>query len=315
MTEHDVVLVTSRTFGSATTDYGALLGRDGVEVVHGAAGHEPAHLAAVLPRVTQWIAGVGPVTEEHLAVAGRLRLVARFGTGVDAVDLAAARRHGVLVTSTPGVNADAVADFALAMILAGLTRLVGSAPRGLRSALDSTVTGLWGLGQVGGRLCVRLRALGLTVLAHDPFVPPAAFARAGAEPCDARELAVRCDVVSLHLPGGAPVVTRSWLSGVRRRPVLVNTARSSLVDPLALSEALRAGRLSGYLTDVDDAETLSAALTDEELRGGVFATPHLAAHTREAVDAMAAAVYEQVRASLAGVTPPGGVALPIGHEL
>ncbi len=81
----------------------------------------------------------------------------------------------------------------------------------------------------------------MVVLAHDPHVPPETFASLGAPPCGPEDLAGRCDVVSLHLPAGEVVATEGWLAVVQRRPLLVNTAGSSLGDPVALAGAIRTG--------------------------------------------------------------------------
>jgi len=100
-----VVLVTARSFGTGTRDLAAELSADGIRVLRGPADHRA--LEPLLAQADAWIAGTGPVTDAHLAAAPRLRIVARYGVGVDAVDLAAAARRGVLVTNTPGANSGA----------------------------------------------------------------------------------------------------------------------------------------------------------------------------------------------------------------
>ena len=107
-----VVLVTSRSFGSGTAPVEAELAAAGLRVVRGSTVHDPAELAPLLADAVAWIAGTAPVTDAHLAAAPRLRVVARYGVGVDSVDLAAAARRGVAVTNTPAANSDAVADSA-----------------------------------------------------------------------------------------------------------------------------------------------------------------------------------------------------------
>src|ERR1700749_2849398 len=164
-----IVLVTSRSFSTGTQDL--------VERLR-AAGHDLAALDEPLGRAVGWIAGTGPVTAEHLRRAPQLRVVARYGVGVDAVDLVAAAARGVVVTNTPGANSDAVADHALALLLARL-RDVPCGDRRVRRGdwsarrgreLGSLTVGVLGFGRIGRGVARRLAGFGATVLAHDPFL-------------------------------------------------------------------------------------------------------------------------------------------------
>ena len=134
---------------------------------------------------TAWIAGTGPVSAAHLDAAPRLRLVARYGVGVEAVDVAAAADRGVLVTNTPGANSDAVADHAVALMLA-LLRDITVGDRAVRGGdwqvrrgrqLGSVTVGIVGLGRIGRGVAARLQGFGTTVLGYDPYVD-ASLARA-----------------------------------------------------------------------------------------------------------------------------------------
>ena len=108
------VVVTSRSFSSGGVDLVARLESEGLTVVRGSTTHEPEAIGPVLRDAVAWIAGTAPVTARHLEAAPALRVVARYGTGVDAVDLSAAARAGVVVTNTPGANSAAVAEHAIA---------------------------------------------------------------------------------------------------------------------------------------------------------------------------------------------------------
>ena len=104
-----VILVTSRSFGDGDLDGHARAAEAGHTIVRGPAHHPLDDLAEVLPTVDAWIAGTGPVTTEHLDLAPRLVVIARYGVGVEAVDVAAATGRGIVVSNTPGANAEAVA--------------------------------------------------------------------------------------------------------------------------------------------------------------------------------------------------------------
>ena len=310
-----VVLVTSRSFSSGSLDLVARLTGSGVRVVRGPADHDLGALRGDLGAAVAWIAGTGPVTDAHLAAAPGLRIVARYGVGVDAVDLAAAAGRGVVVTNTPGANSEAVAEHALALILAAVRHVVDG-DRAVRDG-DWSVTrtrelrnlrvGVVGFGRIGRALTARLRLFGTTVLAHDPVVPAADVVAAGAVPTGLAELPAACDVVSLHAPGDQRVVDAAWLASAGGL-VLVNTARAALVDEDAVAAAVRDGRLAAYAADdLGPGGDAASPLLAPDLAGRVVLTPHTAAQTVEAVDAMGAGATDAVLAVLAGTTPPNVV--------
>lgn len=307
-----VVLVTSRSFSSGPRDLIGELTAAGAQVIYGPAEHALPALSGALARTTAWIAGAGPITRDHLAAAPNLRLIARYGVGIDALDLEAAADLGVLVTTTPGANTDAVADHALALALALLRHLIAAhrdaraqqwRPR-LAREVASLHVGIVGFGRIGRSFSARMTALGSTVSAYDPLLTPHDIAAAGAEPADLADLA-SCDVVSLHAPGGEVLIDADWLAMVKPGLLLINTARASLVDQQAVADALRRGALGGYATDdlgVTATDSAHPVLADD-LADLVIATPHCAAQTEEAVDTMSAATTQAVLAVLAGRHP------------
>lgn len=121
----------------------------------------------------------------------------------------------------------------------------------------------------------------------------------------ATQLARRADLVRLHAPGGAPIVDESWLRRARRGAVIVNTARADLIDETEVASALRDGRLAAFAADVLDRERNDAPnpLLADDLADRVTGTPHIAAHTTEAVDAMSDVATRDVLAVLAGHAP------------
>ena len=311
-----IVLVTSRSFSSGVQDLVGELAAAGLDVVRGPATHDLNALREPLSQAVGWIAGTGPITAEHLAQAPQLRVLARYGVGVDAVDLTAAAERGVVVTNTPGANSNAVADHALARLrdVAGGDRRVRSGDWTVRRSreLGSLTVGLLGFGRIGQGVARRLAGFGATVLAHDPFLDAEAIRAAGAEPVTADELPARCDAVSLHAPGGRCVVDADWLDRARDGLILVNTARADLVDEAAVAAALRAGRLGGYAADTLAGESSGTAgpLLADDLAELVLITPHTGAQTVEAVDRMGASATADLLAVLSGADPTHPVRTP-----
>lgn len=306
-----VIAVSSRSFGSGQADVVAQLTRADCRVERIPVDHDLARCAPVLAEADAWIAGVAAVTEAHLDTAPRLRVLARYGVGVDAVDLAAAAARDVVVTSTPGANEGAVAEHALGLTLAAL-RSVTAGDRAVRAGewsrgrargreISALTVGAVGAGRIGLGYLRRSSALGADVLAHDPFIG----SLDGIELVSLTELVERCDVVSLHLPGGEEVVTEDLLAAAPPGLVLVNTARADLVDEDAVARSLRSGRLAAFAADTLRGEGggCPGPLISAELADRVVVTPHTAAQTVQAIDAMSLMTTHDVLAVLDGRAP------------
>ncbi len=308
-----VILVTSRSFSDGDLDLTEHAIRAGHRILRGPAHHDIGELQALLHGSDAWIAGTGPITEEHLAAAPRLKIIARYGVGTEAVDLEAAERRGIPVTNTPGANADAVADHAVALTLAAL-RLIPDGDRRVRTGdwsvrrgreLGAATVGIVGFGRIGRGVARRLSGFGSSVLVADPFVSDDVVRSAGASPSTLDELFGRTDVISLHAPGGQRLVDADRLATVRHGSVIVNTARADLVDEAAVSRALRDGVLAAYAADTLDGDTASTGspLLDADLADRVIITPHLGAQTTQAIDNMGRMSLDDVISVLRGAEP------------
>lgn len=308
-----VILATSRSFSSGSRDLIGELASAGHTVTVAGSGHDLDELRPALADAVAWIAGTGPVTAEHLAAAPRLKVVARYGVGFEAVDLEAARERGIVVTNTPGANSGAVADHTVGLMLAVL-RGTTEGDRRVRAGdwsvlrgreLGSLTVGIVGFGRIGQGVARRLSGFGSRVVAHDPWLADDAIRGAGAEPLDVASMAARCDLVSLHAPGGTAIVDAGWLASARPGLVLVNTARPDLVDEEAVASALRNGVIAGFAADTlaGDTSGLPSPLLAEDLADRVIVTPHFGAQTVEAVDGMGSLAVDNVLAVLSGAAP------------
>lgn len=306
------ILITSRSFGTGARDLVGLLASEGHEVSRRDSAHDLDDLAPVLAQTEAWIAGTGEITADHLAAAPRLRVVARYGVGTEAVDLEAAAACGVTVTNTPGANSEAVADHAMALMLSAL-RSVADGDRRLRAGDWSTVrarqlralnVAVIGFGRIGRGVTQRLRGFGSTVLAVDPMVDDRTILAAGARRSTLAQ-ARDADVVTLHAPGGEVLIDDDWLRGASSPVLLVNTARADLIDEAALAAALHDGLVTAFAADTlaGDTAAMASPLLDAGLKDRVTLTPHLGAQTVEAVDAMGIAAVDSVRTVLSGNSP------------
>jgi phosphoglycerate dehydrogenase-like enzyme len=243
-------------------------------------------LIARLPGVCATIAGGEAYTERVFAAHPTLKLVARHGAGFDKVDLAAASRHGVVVTTTPGSNANAVADLTIGLMCA-VRRQIVQLDRRIREgkwgseyvpALWKSTVGIVGLGHIGK--CVARRCLGfeMQVLATEP-TPDIAFVRQHSiELVGLEELCRRADIITLHTPATPQtrhLINRERLALMRPTAILINTARGALVDQEALIEALKHGQLAGAGLDVFQREPLESSSPLLAL-DSVVLTPHCA---------------------------------------
>jgi phosphoglycerate dehydrogenase-like enzyme len=261
------------------------------------------------------VSGSERYTSEVFAAAHALRALVRFGAGYDAVDVAAATRAGVAVCITPGANSEAVADQALALMLAGLRRIpeldacarsgAWRPPALYMRDLDEATVAIVGLGAIGRAVARRLRGFGCTLLAVEPY-PGDAVATLGVELCDLDGALARADVVTLHAPvtdASRPLLGARELALLPSHALVVNTARGPLIDEEALVAALREGRIAGAALDVFAEEPLPAGHPLTTL-ANVVLTPHASAFTRLALARTGAAVVETVRTLLNGSLPP-----------
>lgn len=264
------------------------------------------------------VTGIVPVGEPEVAELPALRVVVSASTGTDHLDLVALTKRGVIVCNTPTYCTEEVADHALACILAGwrgLWRLGAAAAAGrwdcneigLLRRTDQSRLGIVGLGRIGRALARRALALGIDVVAHDPYVEAVPDVRM----LELDELLVTSDAVSLHAPGmrGArPLIDAARLALMRSDAVLVNLARAELVDLDALVTALETGALGGAAFDVWPSEPPDPG--DARLRvPGLLVTPHAGWSSPQADDAYRAEAIASLRAVLLDdIEPPARVA-------
>ncbi|MEI7056573.1 phosphoglycerate dehydrogenase [Nocardioides sp. CCNWLW239] len=276
-----------------TTDY--LRPGDEVDDLLRSRGHETrfasGDLVADLASVEGALVGHDPLTAEMIASADRLRAVVRTGVGFDAIDVEAAARAGITVSNLPGINANAVAEYTMGLLLSSSRRLVESAtgvasgdwPRKSGRELRGSTLGLIGYGAAARAVVPLARAFGMSVLCTTG-VPVAERGDADVEFVELEELLAAADFVSVHTaltPRTRGLLDAAAFARMKPGAVLVNTARGAIVDEDALAAAVRAGRIAGAVLDVVAEEPLPA---ESPLRGvpGIVVHSHLAGQTVQA---------------------------------
>jgi D-3-phosphoglycerate dehydrogenase len=234
----------------------------------------------------------------------RVKVISRYGVGLDNVDLDAASDAGIVVTHYPGYCTAEVADHALAMILA-LNRRIVEQDRALREGawlehgpatrrilrgpiqpLREQTLGIVGFGRIGQAVAARAKPFGVSIIAADPYIDPEIIRGVGAEPVTLEELLRRADIVTVHTPltpETRGMIDAAALALMRPSAVLVNTARGPIVDLPALAQALSNGDIAGAALDVVDPEPLPG---DSPFYGlsNVILTPHSAYYSERSVD-------------------------------
>lgn len=244
-----------------------------------------------------------------LAACDQLRCISVWGSGTDHVDFAAARARGVTVTSTPGVNAHAVAEHTIALMLAIARQLpamdsgvrAGQWPRAMLVQLEGKTLGVIGLGAIGSRVATLASAFGMRILASTLGDDAGRAAAVGAQHVPLDTLLRESDFVSLHLrlsEKTAGYLSTRHLALMKPSAFLVNTARGALIDRDALIGALQTSRIAGAALDVFHEEPIPASDPLLQLPNVVF-TPHNAATTPEVIDRGLTRAVENIRDFLA----------------
>jgi D-3-phosphoglycerate dehydrogenase/(S)-sulfolactate dehydrogenase len=285
-----------------------------VELVDGISLRSEAALSAALPGVSATLASTEPYSAAVLARAPDLRVISRTGVGFDAIDVAEATRRGIVVCTTPGTNQHAVADLAVALILASARRLVeavdlvrrgGWTPQPVGFELRETTIGIVGTGLIGREVAKRLYGFEPRLIAYDVAPSAEVAERFGVQYVSLDQLLAEADVITLHaplLPETRGLFDAAAFARMKPTAYLVNTARGPLVDEAALEAALRSGQIAGAALDVTHVEPLPA---DSPLRQApnLVLTPHIAGSTRQAIAAMKAMAVDNAARVLRGEPP------------
>jgi len=298
-----IVLISTRSFSTGDLDLNKILIDSGCEIRKISTTHDLAEISTDLKEAVAWIAGVAPITSEMLDLAPNLKIISRYGVGVDSVDLIAAKERGILVANTPGANSNAVAELAISLIFAALRNLVASnsnvrannwtAIRG--KEINGMVVGVVGYGKIGKLVSNKLNLLGAKVLSYDPYVSDPALV-------DLSLINKSAQLVTLHSPGDEQIITKDWIENAPSGQIIVNTARANLIDETSLASGIRSGKIAFFAADSISTEVSGgdSPLFATDLTDKTLFTPHIGGQTDSSVDLMGSMAVENVLAFLAG---------------
>lgn len=260
-----------------------------------------------------YIAGLDFVTGKALAACEGLKVISRYGAGVDRVDLEAAKSKGIKVCNTPGANSQAVADLTMGLILS-LARKIPMLDRKTREGqwvrstgieLGGKTIGILGLGAIGKSVAKRAQGFSMRVMAYDPYINEQYARDNGIDAADFDSVIRESDIISLHLPlipETRYIISGEVMRSMRPGAIIVNTARGGLIDESAAYELLKSGHLGGLGLDAYEQEPPERSPLFE--LDNVVLTPHTASHTFEATENMANMSVQNLIDVLSGADCP-----------
>jgi D-3-phosphoglycerate dehydrogenase len=257
----------------------------------------------------------GKITAEMIRQMARCRIIARFGIGVDNVDIAAATEAGIVVTRVPDYCVDEVSDHTMALLLALVRKipfansLVHAGRWGMPAVVPihrvrGTVLGLVGFGRIPQLVAPKAKAFGIKVVAHDPYVSESVTSAAGVERVGLATLLKVSDYVSIHTPLAPEthhLFDANIFAQMKPTALLINTARGPIVDETALAHALDEGQVAGAALDVLSSEPPKASPLFG--RDNVILTPHMSFYSEESLIELQSRAAEDVVRVLSGQMP------------
>ena len=311
------VLVSASHFDTLCTQAWTLLEQHGHEVVYDSKREFPAYnhteLLNILKDIDAAIIGMDQYVSDVFDAAPQLKVVAKFGVGVDNIDLSAATAHGVKVVNAPGQNSNAVAELTVGMMIDLLRSVVplheqmeqGHWPRLLGNELKGKTVGLVGFGAIARLVAKKLRCFDVTVQACDLYMDEKLAEELGVQVRTMDEVLTTSDIVSLHIPATAQthhLICRETVSRMRDGVYLLNPARGALVDLEAVCDGLESGKIAGAAFDAYELEPLPK---DARIlhSGNVICMPHIGAETKEAYNNVSLCVAENIIDVLDGKAP------------
>lgn len=287
-------------------------------------GLSPEELVKIIPDYDALMIRSGTkVTQAVIEAAPNLKIIGRAGVGVDNVDVPAATRQGVVVVNSPEGNTVAAAEHAIAMMFA-ISRHIGVANATMKAGgwdrkkytgveVYKKTLGIVGLGKIGSHVANSAKALGMKLLAYDPFISADRAEQMGCKLVDLDRLLAEADFITLHMPKTPEttnLIDAAALDRMKPTARLINCARGGIIDEAALYEALKEKKIAGAALDVYDGEPLATDSPLRTLDREIVLTPHLGASTEEAQTNVAVDVAEQIRDVLLGLPARSAVNIP-----
>ena len=309
------ILVTTTSFQDTPGQHHELLAETGWELVKARGPLSEADTLALVGDIDGYICGDDAITKTVLQRAcPRLKVLSKYGIGVDKIDVEAATEMGVPLLFTPGVNHTTVAEHTFLLLLAlekhllfhaNSTRQGGWERQTGREILGKTI-GIVGMGRIGKEVAIRARAFGMHPIGYDVYWDDEFATKHGVDRCeDIRDLFSRVDYLSLHTnltPETRELVRAETIKFLKPDAIILNCARGEIIHTADVAEALQSGALRGYGTDVIDEEPPSKEHPLTNL-SNCLVTPHIGSRTLESVQRQAVAAVTNLLNAMRGEAP------------
>ncbi len=308
------VLITPRSFEKVKDRFEEIFRKEEIEVIINPLGRvlTEEEMKELVKDLDGLIVGIDPVTSEVLKNANKLKVISKYGVGVDNIDLEESKRRNIVVTNTPGVNSNAVAELTVGLIINVLRKInlsdkktrEGNWNRFIGNELSEKTLGVIGTGSIGKRVVELLRGFNLRVLCFDKYPDYEWASREKIFYVTLQELLEKSDVITIHVPltnETYHMISERELNMLKRNAVIINTSRGGIIDEEALYKFLKEGRILGAGLDVFENEPpINSPLLKLD---NVVVTSHIGAHTEEAVINMARIAVENLVLALKGKEP------------
>lgn len=291
------ILLTSTSFQDTPGKHQSLLDAQGFDVTRLRGPLKEEVLLPIIGDFDGIICGDDEITEQVIekGVNGKLRIISKYGIGLDRVDLNAAKKFNIPVTNCPGVNQVTVAEHVFALLLSFVKNIIPENAfmqeqkweRLIGNDIYGKTLGIIGLGSVGKEVAIRAKAFGLEVIAFDKFINRDFVEKNSIGVCNtAEELLTKSDIISLNVSlneESRHTISRGSLDKLRPNVIIVNTARAGLVEQDAIIEGIESGKIKAYLTDVLEEEPMVKDHPFLKYKN-IIITPHIGSRTYENVE-------------------------------
>lgn len=308
------VLITPRSFEKIKDKVKIIFEEENIEMIINPYGRvlSEEEMIRLIEDVDGVIVGIDPITGTVLEKAKRLKVISKYGVGVDNIDLHSAKEKNIVVTNTPGANSNAVAELTVGLIINVLRKInisdkrtrEGQWDRFVGRELSGKTLGVIGTGSIGRRVVKLLKGFDLKVLCYDKYPDHSWASNEGVTYVSLTELLKNSDVICIHIPLTEEtyhLISEKELEMMKKDVVIINTSRGGIIDESALYKFLKSGQIFGAGLDVFENEPpKDSPLLELE---NVVVTSHIGAHTEEAILNMAQIAVENLVAVLKGREP------------
>ena len=308
------ILITPRSFGKTSNVPFEMLDKYNYEIIKNNTGNKynEDELLEIIEDLDGIIVGLDPITKRVLEKGKKLKVISKYGVGLDNIDLETAKKLGIKVTYTPGANNESVADFAFSLMLT-LSRKVNKLDEIVRSnrwekkigtEIYGKTIGIIGTGAIGKGVASRATGFNMEILAYDIY-PDEVFAnKIGMKYVDKKTLLEKSDFITLHVPLTDEMyhfIDNEELNLMKDSAILINTSRGGIVNEDALYNALKDGKIAGAALDVYETEPP----TNNKLLelDNILLSPHCGASTIDATNRMGVIAVEGLVSILEGMEP------------